>query len=271
VGSYTDSSGVSQTLIERYDGTQWSIVSSPAESFESTLDGMSCVSASDCWAVGSSWDNSNLDSATLVEQYDGGQWSIVPSPNPSGSTRSKLDSVTCVSASDCWAVGGTLIEQYDGTQWSIISSPTPSDSSGTELTGVTCATSNDCWAVGSYTDSSGNVAYSPLVEQYDGTQWSIVSSPTPSESPWTDLTGVTCVTASDCWAVGSYYDSGDNQYTLIEQYDGTQWSTISSPTPSDGGQLNSVTCATATDCLAVGDSAASDTEGAVSKTLIEQT
>ena len=45
---------------------------------------------------------------------------------------------------------------------------------------------------------------------------------------------MTCVSASDCWAVGYYiYSSGVYIYqTLIEHWDGTSWAIVTSPNTS---------------------------------------
>jgi hypothetical protein len=71
----------------------------------------------DCWAVGESYNGSAV--LTVTERWDGTSWAIVTSPDPLGSGRSILYGVTCVSASDCWAVGyftsggsHTLTEHY---------------------------------------------------------------------------------------------------------------------------------------------------------------
>jgi len=53
---------------------------------------------------------------------------------------------------------------------------------------------------------------STLVEHDAGSGWSIVPSPTPSGSTQVYLPGLTCASASGCWAVG--YSSGG---ALIEQ------------------------------------------------------
>jgi hypothetical protein len=86
----------------------WSIVSSPsARNASQTFNfpsGVTCVSASDCWAVGFSWAGSNSHQ-TLIERWDGTAWAIVSSPNTSPTRENVLFGVTCVSASNCWAVG----------------------------------------------------------------------------------------------------------------------------------------------------------------------
>ena len=242
----------------------WSVVSNPgipSGSVLATLNDVTCVGASDCWAVGASQlPPPRNNSATLTEQNTGAGWSIVPSPNPTGPPNSTalthLSGVTCVSASDCWAVGAytnsegsnlSLIEQYDGTSWSVVSSPNPTGNTIAALNSVACEGADDCWAVGYYKDSLGNG--DTLVEQNTGTGWNIVSSP-DAGSTWSELYSVTCVSTSDCWAAGV----GDG-FTLTEQDTGSGWVVVSSPNPS--GSTNSlfsgVTCVAANDCWAVGD------------------
>ena len=108
----------------------------------SSLTGMSCISGSDCIAVGNSLGPSGVEQ-TLVESWDGNSWSIVPSPNVSGSTVTELDGVSCFSGSDCTAVGlslgngsggngGQVLESWDGNSWSIVPSP---NLSGAQLFG----------------------------------------------------------------------------------------------------------------------------------------
>jgi hypothetical protein len=42
---------------------------------------------------------------TLVEQWNGEAWTVVPSPNPSGATVSTMSGVSCTAATTCTAVG----------------------------------------------------------------------------------------------------------------------------------------------------------------------
>ena len=64
----------------------WLTESSPSPGTESTLNGVSCVSASSCEAVGYFGNN------TLVESWNGSAWSIVRSPDRG--TNSTLDGVS---------------------------------------------------------------------------------------------------------------------------------------------------------------------------------
>jgi len=285
VGYFDNVSGYAQTLIEQWNGTSWTIVTSPntttvtGATQSNVLYGVTCVSASNCWAVGESSDATTGIARTLIEQWNGTSWSIVTSPNSSAAENNYLEAVTCVSASNCWAVGNsysgsgvtnqTLIEQWNGTSWSVVTSLNTSTTQPNWLSGVTCASASECWAVGySSTGTDINMVYQTLIEQWDGTSWAIVPSPNTSTTEFNFLFGVTCASASECWAVG--YGSDDNGYdrTLVEQWNGSAWAIVTSPNTSStqNNFLESVTCVWQSDCWAAGFSSST---GGVDQTLIE--
>ena len=259
-----------QPLIEQWDGASWSIVPSPipdagggidAPTQHSYLNGVTCASTSQCWAVGY-YSNFAGRNQTLIEQWDGSSWSVMPSANTGVYDYDSLSGVTCISTSDCWAVGNyesasgirqTLIEHWDGSSWSIVSSPNTSTTLDS-LNGVACTSSSQCWAVGDYYDSNNHVDQT-LIEHWDGSSWSIVSSPNATTTQFNGLGGVACTSSSQCWAVGDYYDSNNHvDQTLIEHWDGSSWSIVSSPSTStsDGNVLSGVACSSASQCRAVG-------------------
>jgi hypothetical protein len=264
-----------QTLIEQWNGSAWSIVTSPNTSTTQSNDlfGVTCVTASNCWAVGRGGVGQ-----TLIEQWNGSAWSIVTSPSQTAIDGQELDSVSCDSSTDCWAVGyytietgttiyeQTLIEQWNGSAWSIVTSPSTSTTQSNFLYGVTCISASDCWAVGNHYSSTGGLT---LVEQWNGSAWSIVTSANVSTKDFNSLSGVTCLTASNCWAVGYYYAGGGGTYeqTLIEQWNGSAWSIVTSPNTSttQNNTLYSISCITSSDCWAVGYG-----NSAPYQTLVEQ-
>jgi hypothetical protein len=272
--NYSDGGYIHQTSIERWDGTSWAIVTSPNTgraqySLNSYITSVRCVSASDCWAVGYYASNRGIE--TLIERWDGTSWAIVDSPNVDPVNLNYLFSVTCVSASECWAVGyvvdsnsaviKTLIERWDGSSWAIVTSPnvsSPSDAIAPPqslLYNVTCVSASNCWAVGYYYPTFSSIAQT-LVERWDGTSWTVVTSPNTSPTQHNLLLGVACASASECWAIGYYYNGGGSFYqTLIERWDGTSWTIVTSPNTSatQNNYLNAVTCASASDCWAVGE------------------
>jgi hypothetical protein len=248
-----------QTLIQRWDGNSWTILNSPNTGTYNTLYGVTCVSASDCWAVGfyntSQWQ-------TLTQHWDGTSWTVVSSPNAGAPQTNILLGVTCVSTSDCWAVGyatnGTgydsLIEHWNGTAWAIVSAPTTGIGQSNRLLSVTCASASDCWAVG-YSYVTSDATARTLIEHWNGTSWTIVNSPN-ALTVQNFLVGVTCASASDCWAVGYTNDAGvtSAHQTLIERWNGNSWAIVSAPNTSttQHNWLTGVTCASASECWAVG-------------------
>src|SRR5207249_11851701 len=108
-----------------------------------------------------------------------------------------------------------LIAHWDGTSWAVVSSPNTSVMHDTVLRAVTCVSASDCWAVGDYYNGTVSTPFQTLIEHWDGTSWAIVTSPDTSATTDNVLYGVTCVSASDCWAVGEYGLIGSVTQTLI--------------------------------------------------------
>ena len=246
------SSNPSETLTEHWNGSQWSIVSSPSPN-ESTLYAVSALSTSDAWAVGHFLDTNSHEFRTLTEHWNGTSWSVVASPNV-GAGYNDLYAVAAISANNVWAVGdsnsgySTLIEHWNGTSWNVASSPNGPSSSSNELRGMTAISAKDIWAVGDYT-SGGGIKLT-LTEHWNGTSWSIVKSPNIGSTA-SILYGVSAVSTNDVWAVG--YHQATVQKTLIEHWDGTRWSVIRSPNAgTNSNQLLGVAAISATRVWAVG-------------------
>jgi len=184
------------------------------------------------------------------------QWSVVPSPN--GSSSSGLSAVAVVSANDVWAVGSsgsqrsggqTLIEHWNGTSWRVAASPSPG--SGGDLRAVAAVSASNVWAVGYYSSNSSSIQ--TLVERWNGASWQVVKSVNVGTSP--TFSAVVAVSAHDIWAVGSYHNSNSNTFfqTLTEQWNGTKWGVVKSPSPgSFSTQLLGVAAVSATNVWAVG-------------------
>lgn len=216
------------TLIEHWNGTSWSIVSSPnVPGLSNTLQAISVISSNDIWAVGYATD-SNFNNFTLTLHWNGSAWSIVPSPILEDDL---LFSVDAVASNDVWAVGRsfqearTLIIHWDGRNWSIIPSPNGSGEDNI-LFGVAAVASNDVWAVG----NDGSL--STLAEHWDGSSWSIVGTPNFNSNATNQvLVGIVALSSNNIWTAGQYIVPllGSAQFTLTENWDGSNWNFISSP------------------------------------------
>ena len=258
VGVNYNTDGVQRTLVERWDGVQWSVVPSANRgSDNNVLNGVAAVSANDVWAVG--YDNAGGSSRTLIERWNGAAWSIVPSPNfVHGNI---LIDVTAVSANDVWAVGyhspsgplssSILVQHWNGTEWSIVTTPNIPGSTSDVLFDVSARAANDIWAVGTYTGSGG--VPQTLILRWNGTQWSIVPSPNVGTME-NRLLGVSVLSSTDAWAVGCLgpcTSAGPSQ-SLTQRWNGSTWSIVPSPSAPSGTVLSSVVAVSSNDVWAVG-------------------
>jgi N-acetylneuraminic acid mutarotase len=262
VGSSTFSTTPNQTLTEHWNGTAWSIVSSAnsSPSQNNTLSGVTCNSTSDCWAVGEYFVTSNPQHyETLIEHWNGGAWSTVPSANVSTAESNILRGIACALPNECWAVGyhlpgaqyQPLLEKWDGTSWTIAVPPVVTNGTSNQLFSVTCTSVSDCWTVGEADLVVSGISHT-LAAHWDGNAWNVVTTP-DTNNRTNSLLDVTCTSASDCWAVGDAEDTSNFiLYTLIEHWDGSAWTIVPSPNPTSWDSLQSVSCPNANDCWAVG-------------------
>lgn len=166
-----------------------------------------------------------------------------------------LTALLLVLLTDC-STGPTGPSPPPSRGWKLVSSPNP----GLALNGlnaVTAISASDIWAVGTFS-TNGSVGQT-LVTHWNGTQWSVVPSPSPG-SIQNVLLGVAAVSAKDLWTVGYFSNSagGPDSFftgsrTLIGHWNGTQWSVV--PSPSVGSMvnvLNGVAIVSANDIWAVG-------------------
>ncbi len=217
-----------RTLIEHDTGSSFSVVPSPNPSWAgldlATLQGVAAVSSNDVWAVGHADDFASLRSTTLIEHWDGTAWTIVPSPNPSGSSLpNDLFAVTAVASDDVWAVGRTgfpwkaLILHWQGSSWSVVPNPCTAP-----LNGVTAISASDIWAVGSASAC-----------HYDGTSWTLARTPDPSKLGAVAFTllDVSGSASNVVWSAGfASYQNGEGVTTgpLVERWDGRRWTFLTS-------------------------------------------
>ena len=206
---------------------------------------------------------------TLAERWDGKTWTVEPTPNPAGMNLWDLSGVSCTSATACMAVGTyinasadsvTLAERWNGTTWTVepTPNPVPTFPGNNGLESVSCTSATACTAVGEFNVPSTNVTvYSTMAERWNGTTWTIQTTPTPTGATSPNLEGVSCTSATACTAVGTSNSEGPTtgaSFTVAEKWNGTTWTV--EPTPSPNGVKSSilynVSCTSATACTAVG-------------------
>jgi hypothetical protein len=233
-------------VIEHWNGTAWGVFPGPTFSAgdQPEIYAMTALSATDIWAVGSLLTSNQILEA-LYEHWDGKVWTAYTGP-----FTGFIQGVSADAPNDIWAVGYsglnfvTFSEHFDGTSWTPVA--TPDVGSGpNSLHGVVALAPNDVWAVGYSTASQKpppgeyDVPSKTLIEHYDGTSWSVVSSPNVgpnSQYQSNRLLGITSVSSTDIWAFGSYFaaSGSENQMTLLLHWDGTSWSLEPCPSPEPG-------------------------------------
>lgn len=264
VGKQTASGGTSSPYAQYWNGSSWTNQSTatPAGATAAELQANHCLSKTSCVAAGSYTTVSGTFS--LVEAWNGTSWSIQTTPNPVGSTETRLNGISCQVITACVAVGykgsgsssqPVAIGGNSGT-WSLQTVPLPAGAVGAELTGVECTSSTSCRAVGRYYPTASATTYWAMVSTWNGTTWSSEAVPKPTGSPKrSTLLDISCAGGSNCTAVGGYMNSSGTQVSYVERWNGTSWSWQASPNPI--GSLNTVfqnvSCVENSPCVAVGD------------------
>jgi hypothetical protein len=248
-------------IVEQWNGTAWFISHFADKASQSSLAGIDCLSATSCFAVGTF--RNEADQQPLVQRWNGAQWKTmtVPAPKSGGGA---LTAVSCISATDCTAVGtrsrggsiGTLIEHWDGSTWSIVPSPNPKRGLPV-LTSVDCKAAGRCVAVGVVlTDGFSEQAFSAFSR---GGRWTLAKLPIPDFAEISEVTSVSCATATNCFATGVYLlVTGDRQEIvkgLLANWNGSRWQARSGARiegDPEETQLTNVSCVSSTRCVALG-------------------
>lgn len=255
----------SLAYVRRWDGTRWvkHHLTGITEA-QVHLGGVHARTPDDVWIVGYAvgGDGTNYP---LVEHWNGNKWQRIPIP---AAETGGLSYIYALSPTAVWAAGirTTGAEPrnhpfamfWNGTAWQTTDLPPAGPASTDYLSGVTALSENDVWLAGT------------TLRHWDGSQWSIVSTPTRGDpaavhgtagddvwvgttagtlahfdgSSWkaaqtpdvgdgAGLTSAAALADNDVWAVGSYFD-GATDLSLIEHWNGAAWQVVPSPNTPDG-------------------------------------
>jgi hypothetical protein len=272
-------SEVRSQLIEQETAGAWRKVTAPAIAEpQLALTGITCPGSRDCWAVG----GSGSSGPAIIEHWTGGTWQLVSSPQLTGG---QLVSVSCASASLCWASGGQqtrknrtsdVLEQWNGTSWQMVSGL----AGGLRPTLFSCPVAGHCLILGVRTDA-------PAAVSYDLGQWSPAALPVAVQGnqlpdslactgpasclalmparegavtevwngrSWSISTatvprypaGLACSAAHGCWLLGT----SDEQRPLALRWQGGSWMQVPVTHAARPGYLSSLDCGSS--CWAIG-------------------
>jgi hypothetical protein len=262
VGFYT-TGGRQYPLYDTWNGKTWTPGRLPGIGGTLTaLEGISCLSAANCVAVGA-YTTPGPNAMPLAGILSGVKWTQTRPPAPTGTTVAALLSVSCASATFCVGGGeyalqkssGALIDLWNGRTWSLMTAAEPRGHSNDFLSGVSCRPSKTCFVVGSAFVGNGLVS---LAEMWNGKQWVLTPVPWPKGTSNPGLSGVSCVAANRCVAVGNInqnvFASGNYGKVGAATWNGKAWTVTPTPTPAKNmaSLFNGVTCLSATSCVAVG-------------------
>ncbi len=259
VGSVSIGAGDGETTgpwAEVWNGARWAEISVPffydGNDNADGLTSISCTSSSFCLAVGP---------LGLRVMWDGHAWTTL---NTEADDNSDAFAVSCIAPDHCYlleylfqiGVGSQLTFELwiNGTWRTLAAPPAPA---GASITPAALACGGvkvpACTMVGSYSVPAGGETMT-LAERWTGARWLLERTPTPGDL-FEGLSGVSCLGASFCVAVGSYHTAADTEQALAEQWNGHRWLLLHPVSP--GTQVNylaSVSCPTRTECVAVGSS-----------------
>ncbi len=214
---------------------------------------VSCPAAGTCVALGNKIGTGNL-AVGLAERTtnDGATWTT--SSMPVGVSIGYA--ITCPTTTDC--MGLAFEESSDaevfvattdgGTTWTVERAPT----GVVNLGDVSCASALICVAVGETQNAS-----EPLYTSDGGETWAAGSLPLAPSGVTYQMTNVTCVSTTVCYAAGNaqFNDGFSAVATFFKSIDGgSSWTAISL---EGGGELDStdlpgqISCSTATTCISV--------------------
>jgi hypothetical protein len=229
------------------------------------LFGVSCVSPANCVAVGSI-DNGKAGNglSALADTWNGRSWKTSTMKLPAGAFDVGITGVSCAPAADCFAVGSyatltgdfALVETWNGKAWTPSTPPSPAGSHAIVLYGVSCATATSCVAIGA---SIGKTGFAAIAERWNGVTWVPATLPAVRGGGDSQLTSVSCATATRCVAAGSHDTFNGGESVLIESWNGKAWKVVPAANPAGGNDafLTGVSCPSARRCVAVGVAAGS--------------
>jgi Bacterial Ig-like domain (group 3) len=172
-----------------------------------------------------------------------------------------LAGLACAVSLTCPVVGPLAAQPAAAAAWATQPVPVP-DTLGGTLAGVSCAAIDDCTAVGYYVTGRFHAQRNPtatLAEHWNGHAWALSPTQNPQGATYTQLSAVTCTSATACVTVGAYFSvAAGSGGPLAEWWNGSDWSMQLLPQPAGasttplGTSLDAVSCTSSSACTAVG-------------------
>ena len=253
--------GGDRSRIERFDGSQWSVLyESPPTYSRTVIHAIEVLAPDDVWAAGVRVG----DRGYPLMHWDGQTWS--EHSYASWIAGDVLHALYAVSTNDIWAAGGrankALTLHWDGTAWTEVPVPEIPGTlhSYNPLFGLSGTATDDVWAVGDMSrEDVNNTWYTDvLIAHWDGDAWSVTGlPPVEGEDPkYARLTSVSALSRDDVWVAGLYDTHFGAVKPIIMHWDGLAWTSQAVPKPpyADMSLLSDVAALAEDDVWAAGTS-----------------
>jgi photosystem II stability/assembly factor-like uncharacterized protein len=233
-------------LLTTTGGKTWAVIN--GRSLGSGMYGLSCPSASTCFAAGSQGA-----SGAVITTTDGGrQWARLRLPRGTG----VLNAIWCPSAARCTAVGADGADHVNASAFAV------STSSGGRawtrgilpqhvpaLIAVSCPPSPTCYATG-----NSQLRRYILVTTDGGRKWR--ANLRPEGNKFNELVSISCPCATTCAAAGTAHEiatgaGGPARLIVATSNGGSAWPAQTHP--AGFSELLSVSCSRTLRCVAVGN------------------
>ena len=241
------------SLIERWDGRQWTVVSCPNIGW---LVSVTAIGANDVWAIA---QGTGLGRQAL--HWNGSVWRVVEGGSLVRSHGAGRVTLIAGRPADVWAIGwgranagagwGPLAVRWDGVSWKRVPSPgVLAKKHHSTPVSLAVVGPDDVWAVGSRNivlRSTHHKARRPFVEHWNGKVWSMVPAPSIGKGG-TGLASVAATSRDDLWAVGTASAGATGAYTehpIVMRWSGTAWEILRLPAALAGADIQ-LDCLTAT-------------------------
>jgi len=238
----------------------------------SIIDSVSCGTPGNC-AAGGEYSNVSKHGAFVVEETNGTWHKAIPVPGLatlSGGSQAVVQSVSCATAGNCAAGGfyfssdGThafLANETNGVWGNAIEVPgTAALGAGdVGVSSLSCGAAGNCAAGGVYIDAADR-QHAFVVDETNGSWGNAIEVPgtaTLNSGGRAEVTSISCATAGNCAAAGSYTDGTDfatgHPHTFVVDETNGSWGTAVEP-PGIGvdAVAKSISCATAGNCTVTG-------------------
>jgi len=286
-GTYEDTNGNTQGLIETLSGGTWTAAEAPLPANASSpqfavLRQLVCPATGLCVAFGQYVDPSSTFQP-FFETLSGGTWTPTEAPLPANtqtSPYSALNGLSCAKSGNCLSAGvytdindnvEGFTDSRSGGVWTASEFPLPPNTMGIAFDGMACSTQRFCVAVGSSSETDGN--FQSFIATRSATSWTAMPAPLPVDAasdPEGALNLINCPTKQFCLAFGSYVQTSGSWQAVMETMSGGTWKPSVPAVPINASSnprttILTVSCADAQFCVAIGayDDVSGDSAGLI--------